>query len=155
MSNGHIYEASSINTWLNGDFYNSLGTVEQTTIKQVKIPTDQSGANGLSCKIFLLSGYEVGLTTNDNPLLSVDGAKPSYFESGTSSSAMNKRIAYLNGSAANWWLRSLNTDEDTVWFISSKGDYFSDSASSLYGIRPALILPSTALFDKRTKILKG
>ena len=65
----NIYETSVINTWLNGDFFNSLGTVEQATIKQVKIPyrknggsggTDQTGSNGLSCKIFLLSGYEVG-----------------------------------------------------------------------------------------------
>ena len=60
------YESSEINTWLNGDFFNSLGNVERATVRQVKIPyragggsggTDQSGANGLSCKVFLLSCY--------------------------------------------------------------------------------------------------
>ena len=32
------YEKSTINTWLNGDFLNSLGAIERTAIKQVKIP---------------------------------------------------------------------------------------------------------------------
>ena len=108
-NNVNKYGSSAINTWLNGDFFNSLGSVEQATIKQVKIPyrsaggsggTDQSGANGLPCKVFLLSGYEVGWTTSDDDYFPVDGAKLSYFESGTGSSANNKRIANLNGSAA-------------------------------------------------------
>ena len=159
------YENSTINTWLNGDFFNSLGSVEQATIKQVKIPyragggsggTDQSEANGLSCKVFLLSGYEVGWTTSDSEYFPVDGAKLSYFESGTGTSANNKRIAYLNGSAAIWLLRSPDTGNTAlVWNILSDGDYSYDNASYWHGIRPALILPKTALFDASTLILKG
>ena len=159
------YESSTINTWLNGDFFNSLGSVEQATIKQVKIPyrsgggsggTDQSGANGLLCKIFLLSGYEVGWTTSDNEYFPVDGAKLSYFEPGTGTSANNKRIANLNGSASIWWLRSPYTnDVGGVWFVSSDGGYNGRHASNSRGIRPALVLPSNALFDKTTMLLKG
>ena len=109
------YESSDIHTYLNNTFLNLFESNIRDAIKQVKIPyrknggsggTDQSGANGLSAKIFLLSGYEVGFTTSDNSYFPVDGAKLSYFESGTGSSALNKRIAYLNGSAASWWLRS-------------------------------------------------
>ena len=109
------YESSDIHTYLNNTFLNLFESNIRDAIKQVKIPyrknggsggTDQSGANGLSAKIFLLSGYEVGFTTSDNSYFPVDGAKLSYFESGTGSSALNKRIAYLNGSAAHWWLRS-------------------------------------------------
>ena len=164
-SNVNKYESSAINTWLNGDFFNSLGSVEQATIKQVKIPyrsvggsggTDQSGANGLPCKVFLLSGYEVGWTTSDDDYFPVDGAKLSYFESGTGSSANNKRIANLNGSAAYWWLRSPNTSySNRVWYVHSDGGYYYYYAYSSYGIRPALILPKTALFDKTTLLLKG
>lgn len=103
------YESSAINTWLNGEFFNALGSAEQAAIKQVKIPyrknggsggSDQSGANGLLCKIFLLSGYEIGFTTSDSQYFPQDGAKLSYFEPGTGTSANNKRIANLNGSAA-------------------------------------------------------
>lgn len=164
-SNVNIYETSAINTWLNGDFFDTLGSAEQAAIKQVKIPyrknggsggTDQSGANGLPAKIFLLSGYEVGWTTSDYSYFPVDGAKLSYFESGTGTSANNKRIANLNGSAANWWLRSPYTDyTNRVWRVYSDGVYSNNYASSSYGIRPALVLPKTALFDASTLILKG
>lgn len=164
-SDANKYETSAINTWLNGDFFNSFGSVEQAAIKQVKIPyrrgggfggTDQSGANGLSCKVFLLGGYELGWTTSDNDYSPVDGAKLTYFESGSGSSANNKRIAYLNGSAADWWLRSPTTSRtDLVWFVYSSGGRSGSDASDSYGIRPALVLPSTALFDETTMILKG
>jgi hypothetical protein len=149
------YESSDIHTYLNNTFLNLFESNIRDAIKQVKIPyrknggsggTDQSGANGLSAKIFLLSGYEVGWTTSDYSYFPVDGAKLSYFESGTGTSANNKRIANLNGSAANWWLRSPYTSNTSVvWLVYSGGYYRSSSASVSYGIRPALILPSTLL----------
>ena len=37
-SDENAYAASAINTWLNGDFFNSLGSIEKAAIKQVKIP---------------------------------------------------------------------------------------------------------------------
>lgn len=164
-SNNNVYETSEINTLLNGDYFSSLGTVEQASIKQVKIPyrkdggyygTDLSGANGLSAKIFLLSGYEVGWTTSDNPFSPQDGAKLSYFESGTGTSANNKRIANLNGSATLWWLRSPNTHgTNGVWLVLSDGNSDFYGVRRSYGIRPALVLPFTAEFNSETKVLVG
>lgn len=149
------YESSDIHTYLNNTFLNLFESNIRDAIKQVKIPyrknggsggTDQSGANGLSAKIFLLSGYEVGWTTSDYSYFPVDGAKLSYFESGTGTSANNKRIANLNGSPASWWLRSPYTgNTSVVWYVYSDGYYNFSSASNSYGIRPALILPSTLL----------
>lgn len=149
------YESSDIHTYLNNTFLNLFESNIRDAIKQVKIPyrknggsggTDQSGANGLSAKIFLLSGYEVGWTTSDYSYFPVDGAKLSYFESGTGTSANNKRIANLNGSAAIWWLRSPGTSiTGVVWNVFSSGDCNYGGASCSYGIRPALILPSTLL----------
>ena len=157
------YETSAINTWLNGEFFNTLGSAEQAAIKQVKIPyrknggsggTDQSGANGLSCKVFLLSGYEVGWTTSDSSYFPVDGAKLDYFTA--SSDGDSKRIAKLNGSADGWWLRSPYTgDTGIVCFVGGNGSYYFSNASISRGIRPALILPKTALFAEDTMILKG
>lgn len=164
-SNVNKYESSEINTWLNGAFFNTLGSAEQAAIKQVKIPyrknggsggTDQSGVNGLLCKIFLLSGYEVGWTTSDDSSFPVDGAKLSYFEAGTGTSANNKRIAKLNGSAADWGLRSPRTKgTNYMWFVLSDGGYNRSYATHSISIRPALILPSNAKFDKSTMLLKG
>ena len=149
------YESSDIHTYLNNTFLNLFESNIRDAIKQVKIPyrknggsggTDQSGANGLSAKIFLLSGYEVGWTTSDYSYFPVDGAKLSYFESGTGTSANNKRIANLNGSAANWWLRSPYTYyTNYVWVVDSDGDYYNDYASDSFGIRPALLLNSDLL----------
>lgn len=154
-SNVNNLENSTIHSYLNGTFLNLFESNIRDAIKQVKLPyrknggsggSDQSGANGLLCKIFLLSGYEIGFTTSDNSYFPVDGAKLSYFEAGTGSSALNKRIAYLNGSAASWWLRSPYTvDTYLVWLVYSRGNYDYSYASYSYGIRPALILPSTLL----------
>lgn len=154
-SNVNNLENSTIHSYLNGTFLNLFESNIRDAIKQVKLPyrknggsggSDQSGANGLLCKIFLLSGYEIGFTTSDNSYFPVDGAKLSYFEAGTGSSALNKRIAYLNGSAAYWWLRSPYTyNTNIVWNVYTNGDYYYYDASYSYGIRPALVLPSTLL----------
>nr|DAG20527.1 MAG TPA: hypothetical protein [Caudoviricetes sp.] len=144
-------ENSTILSYLNGPFFNLFDSNIKDAIKQVKIPyrknggsggTDQSGANGLSAKIFFLSGLEVGLTTSDNWYFPQDGAKLSYFESGTGTSANNKRIAKLNGKADIWWLRSPNAKyTDYVWVVISNGYYSYSVASNPQGVRPALILP--------------
>ena len=156
-ANGNNLENSTIHSYLNSTFLNLFDSDIQDTIKQVKLPyrknggsggTDQSGANGLSCKVFLLSGYEVGWTTSDNQYFPVDGAKLAYFESGTGTSANNKRIANYNGSAAGWWLRSPRTCNTVhVWFVNSDGSYDYYGAPVPYGIRPALVLPSTVTVD--------
>ena len=144
-------EQSDIQSWLNSTMLGKFDSNIQNAIKQVKIPyrqnggyngTDRTGANGLSCKIFLLSGYEVGWTTSTNQYFPVDGAVLSYFQ-GTASTD-SKRIAYLNGSAAGWWLRSPRTDGTSrVWFVDSDGAYWVANVSC--GVRPALVLPSTLL----------
>lgn len=157
-STRNIYETSAINAYLNGDFYNLFDPDIQSIIKQVKIPyrknggsggTDQSGANGLLCKIFLLSGYEVGWTTSDYSGIPVDGAKLAYFESGTGTSANNRRIAYRNGTAIGWWTRSPNTGSSSkLTLVYTNGNMVAVSAfPSAYGVRPALVLPSDVLVD--------
>lgn len=153
-SNSNSYKASTIHTYLNGTFLNLFEADIREAIKQVKIPyvngtanaAVASGANGLSCKIFLLSGYEVGWTQSDNQYFPVDGAKLSYFTSGTSSAANNKRIANYNGSATGWWLRSPYASySNGAWNVFSDGDCNGDDCTSSYGIRPALVLPSNLL----------
>lgn len=147
-SDNNDYANSTIHSYLNGDFLNLFDADIKAQIKQVKIPyragggssgSNKTGANGLSCKIFLLSGYELGWTTSDNQYFPVDGAKLDYFESGTGTSANNKRIAYLSGSATYWWLRSPYTSgTGYVWSVYTS-DYGSNASRS-YSIRPALIL---------------
>lgn len=154
-SDSNVYETSTVNTYLNGPFLGLFDSNIQGIIKQVKIPyrkgggsgTDQSGANGLSCKVFLLSGPEVGWTSSDSQYFPQDGAKLSYF--GASAVGNSKRIANYGGSAASWGLRSPSTysRDSYMWFVFSDGSYSSAGPSVSVGIRPALILPSTTQVD--------
>ncbi len=147
------YESSTIHSYLNSTFLNLFDVNIRDAIKQVKLPyrknggkggTDQSGANGLSCKVFLLSGPEVGLSGVG--YMPNDGAKLDYFNANTE--ADPKRIAYLNGSAVNWWLRSPYTGVTSdVWHCKSNGYQGINSANNSYGIRPALVLPQDMEVD--------
>ena len=163
-SNDNVYTRSAINTWLNGTFFNTLGSAEQAAVKQVKIPyctgggdtTINSGANGLSVKVFLLGCYEVGWTTSDYSLFNVDGAKLEYFIPSTGSVANNKRTAKLNGREQQWMTRTPVGDGNGAEFVvTSSGRYDTGLSKTSDGVRPALVLPSTALFDEATMLLKG
>lgn len=157
------YKNSDIQAYLNGSWLSRYSAGVLSQIKQVKIPyvngtgsggSVASGANGLSCKIFLLGGYELGWTTSNNQYFPVDGAKLSYFDSGTGTSANNKRIANYNGSATNWWLRSPSTSRASdVWNVLSSGGYYGWNCDRSFGVRPALILPSTARVDDDLNVL--
>ena len=151
FGNNNSYKDSSIHTYLNGTFYNLIDSNIRAAIKQVKIPYQNgtgsggslaTGSNGLSTKVFLLSGYEVGWTTSDNGYFPKDGVRLAYFVN--SSSGNSKRIAYNGSSAAIWWLRSPCADGNgRVWGVYTDGSYGNGWCGNSYGVRPAFILPST------------
>ena len=160
------YANSTIHTWLNGDFFNLFGSIEQSTIKQVKIPYRSGsgygtsitiGASGLSTKILLLSGTEVNVI-NYTTAPSNEGAVLSYFE-GDDATSHNKRIAYYSGNASQWYLRSpgcYSPRGSTIALkITTEGSCGVSLCSSVLGIRPALVIQSNAMFDKTTMLLKG
>ena len=152
FGNNNSYKDSSIHTYLNGTFYNLIDSDIRAAIKQVKIPylngtgggdgSLATGANGLSTKVFLLSGYEVGWTTSDDRNFPKDGTRLAYFGSG--SGGNSKRVAYNGSSAAIWWLRSPRTNgSNYVWSVDTDGSYSYNWYGDSYGVRPAFILPST------------
>ena len=152
FGSNNSYKDSSIHTYLNGTFYNLIDSNIRAAIKQVKIPYQNgtgsggslaTGSNGLSTKVFLLSGYEVGWTTSDNGYFPKDGVRLAYF--GNSSGGNSKRVAYNGSSADRWWLRSPHTDNHgSVWAVNTEGSYNAGRWNyHSDGVRPALILPST------------
>ena len=159
-SNNNSYKDSSIHTYLNGTFYNLIDSNIRAAIKQVKIPYQNgtgsggslaTGSNGLSTKVFLLSGYEVGWTpgtsSDSNNRSPRDGVKLDYFGSG--SGANSKRVAYNGSSTAIWWLRSPITNRsNTVWYVSIDGSIYDYLYSVYCGVRPAFILPSELMVSE-------
>lgn len=156
-NNDNIIEESNIQSWLEKTMLGYYSQAIQGIIKQVKIPyrknggsggINQTGANGLSTKVFLLSGYEVGWTNSINQNFPSDGSKLSYFESGTASAANTKRKAKFNGSSSLWWLRSPYISNDyEAWYVSGTGEYGQMSTGSTTGVRPNIIMPPNLIVD--------
>lgn len=154
-SNTNDYANSTIHSYLNSTFLNLFESNIKNAIKQVKLPyrkgsgtstTVTSGSNGLSAKIFLLSATETSFNFSYMP--SGEGAELAYFKGCADNSSDSKRVAYLNGSATDWWLRSPNCGYSSLnaLCVNSDGDWFSiGNCANSNGIRPALILPSTLL----------
>lgn len=152
-SNTNDYANSTIHSYLNSTFLNLFESNIKNAIKQVKLPyrkgsgtstTVTSGSNGLSAKIFLLSATETSFSFSSMP--SGEGAELAYFKGCADNSSDSKRVAYLNGSATYWWLRSPSCNYfGSALCASSNGDWGSSYCSGSVGFRPALILPSTLL----------
>ena len=172
-------ESSTIHSYLNSTFLNLFDGNVKNGIKQVKIPyatyggrdsdgddifSNLNGANGLSCKIFLLSLVETSRWT-DQQLgwngLPRDGDVLDYFKDVEFGKTDNnyKRIAYQNGSAVIWWLRTPYLDqswssmEDYAGYIDVDGHSTGNVVTQTHGVRPALILYSNTLVDANMNVI--
>jgi hypothetical protein len=153
-SNTNDYAGSTIHSYLNSTLLNLFESNIKNAIKRVKIPyrkdsgastTVTSGSNGLSAKIFLLSATETSFSFGTMP--SGEGAELAYFKGCADNGQDSKRVAYLNGSVTNWWLRSpyCGNDSHGALYVNPGGMWSASDCSYSFGIRPALILPSTLL----------
>lgn len=150
------YANSNIHNYLNNSFLNVFDSNIKNVIKQVKIPycpgTGGSGGvatgfNGLLCKVFLMSAYEIGLWTEER--FPQDGTVLAYFIYGATSDAHAKRIAFLNGSANSWWERTpcierASTAARYIGYTNMAGNCgMSAKCPVELGARPAVILPQS------------
>lgn len=176
------YSVSSIHEYLNNECFNLFDSDMRSLIKTVKIPyincpktyqgsSNQSygpvnsGADGVTAQLFLLSPYEVGWTINDAEGQWLNGSDGERLEAFKSSTGGNSdRIAYLDdGSLTEWWLRSprkaslrsifgVYTDGTLAGFAQIYGSSPNPTVVTL-GVRFALILPQETLIDSDFNII--
>ena len=123
------WEKSTIRQYLNNEFYNTFSEEEKAMIKETDIVNSNnleygtSEDNNTKDKVFLLSIDEVN----------------KYFKLGMSTKNM---IAYNNGNACYWWLRSPGELPYSAACVNTAGniDFSGSYISSEEGIRPALNL---------------
>ena len=156
------YVDSEIHAYLRDTLINQFDANIKAQIKTVKIPyitgkgnagSLASGANGLSVKLFALSCNEVG-GSGLNSYYAGDGAKLDYFPSGNGTDKNPIRAAkFANGNAGSWWTRSpfTNNANGTIAVRSTGAVTNETNSYSMYGgygVRPALILPSSAVVNE-------
>lgn len=142
-SNLKRFSDSDVIDYLNGEFLTSLVPGISKEIKQVSVrdASNYEGKHYVSCKVFVLSASEVGITTNS---YGIENIYPlSYFKGLTSTDeAYTKRVAYYEGSKSKWWLR------DYSRFNGTLAVYENGTLSMIWpdtyrvGVRPAFILNS-------------
>lgn len=159
-STNNDYKNSDIHSYLNNTFVNLFDSNIVSLIKQVKIPYTNgtgnagsvvTGANGLSTKVFLPSEVEVF----GYGYRFVEGAFLDWFS--TIPEGSKDRLASFNGKNSGWWLRTPNSSYNSAMHIWLDEEGFADSYSSSVtysdGIRPALILPSSAMVDENFNVI--
>jgi len=155
-SNVNDYANSTIHSWLNGEYFNSIDANIRNQIKQVKIPyrpgsgtstTVSSGASGLSCKVFLLSGREVG--SGASTYQPNEGVTLTYFAGIETIAPNSMRIVYHDSVEIYWWLRSpyLN-NAHSAHHIWEGGRIDCSASAATFFPRPAFVLPSSFIIGK-------
>ena len=149
------YEDSDLDRWLNTDYLAALDDPNLTVITTRIEVTDPNslGRSGrdtgfIDRDVFILSHHELALS---GPINSADEGLPlKYFKNSAS------RIAYLNGEAVEWWLRTPDTFYETsVYTVSTNATVGIKEDTDESGVRPAFCIPSDTPVEKRSDIIDG
>lgn len=154
------YSTSTVHSKLQNDYLDVIAELK-SVIKQVKIPywsgpgssgSIMEGSRGLSCKLFLISTYELGIYDYwvvEGPDI---GSILDYFKNTKPQDSDPKRGAYYNGQEILYWTRTpkptAQFGDDTVQVISEGGGNGSVGAEARHvGIRWLFILPQDLIVD--------
>ena len=149
-TNHNDYSSCDVHSYLNSTFLTLLDSSILNAISTVKIPYNTAmgtteNIQHLETRVFLLSAIETGFTDSTNE--PTDGAILDYFEYDNVSNDL--RIAYLDGTATNWHLRSgavaewnTTSHEWSHYRVTTTGGKGTAFYDLVCGVRPAFIVPS-------------
>ena len=128
------FNASAMQTWLNGTMINNLSKPWQALIKTVDVLASKGGTSydilTTRCKLFLFADPEVGANKTAAPYMNeVDpGAETLQLPIFTDNASRIKKTANGTGSANNWWLRSATASNTTNF----EGVYYNGAVPNSY-----------------------
>lgn len=131
---GKDYGASDISVWLNADYKDSLSATVKSQIGVTEFPCAVGNGNttltAFSRSVFLLSFAELNFTNSGGTT------------EGTALSIANVlKVAYLNGVASNYWLRSPHVNMG-VFYMTADGSLGAQATTTSCGVRPCFTLPA-------------
>lgn len=151
------YSISTIHTYLNDGWMSRYESGFLSAVKTVKVPYARgiypnvelrSNENGVSCKFFLISLYELNIDVGSSAQTVADGMTLSYFNTDD----MTINVATYNGIVDSWVTRSIYGNGRNVNGIFEDG-YPNSMTPYNCMIRPALILPSDIIIDHDMNVI--
>lgn len=147
--------------YLNYTFYNLIEDSVKNKIVWAQIPCSSYYESVESLdkydynqhRVFLLSSSEIGcneyIYSSISPvvvgrLLQYFIEDPTLMSSDIISEASNLRIAYLNGEAHSWWIRSQvynSYNANCACYVKTNGAFSGNATNTTSGVRPAFIVP--------------
>ena len=163
------YSEGRLHALLNGDFYDAIDSKVRSLIKQVKIPyytagnvdDPETGADGLSTKVFALSLREVNAPRMDDgaPLKAFENAKTDLLD------REDLRAYDYTGDRSTYWFRTpysatrarylgyLEGGSSDLGPDGWHGAIRQDECDDWHYARPAFILPSATLTNDNGEII--
>ena len=159
-TNYNNYEGSGIHTYLNSTYYDLFDSAVKSNILSVRVPyrpgygastSINAGSSGLQTKVFLLSCIEVGDLATAAYRPQPEGVKLDYFlygddTTGTGLLARQRRIAYRDGAAADWWLRTPYTADHSGAITVKNAGSFLVQAPNLNTVSPRPVIVMNEAF---------
>lgn len=137
FGSNNAYATSSLDAFLNGTYLTLLDTAIQTAIGTTKFYYTLGNGNvkvtTLQRAVFQLSLTEFGKTASNT---NTEGTALPI--------ASTLQIAYRNGSACAQWTRTpYKDDTESILYLYTSGDPYTNWYNDSHGSRPAFTLPAT------------
>ena len=162
LDNDPDFNDSLVKTYLNGDFFNAIDPEYQAIIKSVNVPTCDRDWENISFKnttasgrVFILSTIELGIDTAYDPSPAYNqGGTLEYFV-GTDPEGNEPKRKTTNVNRGYWTRTPVRSTPGYNHAVNGNGASKMDAYidDDRYGVRPAIIIDSAAMFNDAGELL--
>lgn len=154
------YEKSSVDDFLNIDFYDSLSEYTKEKIKESEIEvTDKECHHSMrytthiiSREVFFLSSVELGIKGFDGNITTKEGEPLKYF----TKKEFAEKGAYLeDGRKMSYWTRTPDLWDTYIVVVMGAESIDTVTADSSSGVRPAFCMDKETVIKKSGDVITG